>query len=422
LIAGGFAIILALVFAYNSFYTPKAGGPFSYASHAFDKFYGFLAGWSMWVAEITALAVFPIVFTSYLGYLIELSYPMKILIQGLFIFGLTAINIRGVKAAGKLNDALTLIKLSPLLILVVVGIAFLLFNVNTLQSNYSPLIPFGLDNFGSAIVLVFWAYTGFELATFPAGETKEPKKTTPRAIISGMLIVTIFYMATNFVVFGTVNYGDLAKSKAPLVDSAVVVFGATGGIMMIVGALFSVSGSDEAGLLATSRLGFAMSLSGLFPRIFSRVHKRYETPYMSLIVQGIIAFIGSSFYGVQNLISFSVFNMAFAYLLTSFSLLAIKKGKNVNLLGSEIIPWAGVAISLFLLYSTSMYDKLVGSAIIVAGIFLYIFFPPKEDIKHMKEFFYSEESVFARRLERRDKFLAHFIRIMHRLITKSEPK
>lgn len=413
LIASVFAIILALVFAYSSFYTPKPGGPFSYASHAFDKFYGFLAGWSMWMAEIAALAVFPIVFTSYLDYLVDLSFPLKILIQGLFIFGLTAINIRGVKAAGKLNDALTLIKLTPLLILIVGGMIFLLFHPDELISNYSPLIPFGLENFGSALVLVFWAYTGFELATFPASETKNPKKTIPRAIILGIFIVTFFYMATNFVVFGTVSYNDLAGSKAPLIDSSVVVLGAVGALIMITGALFSVSGSDEAGVLATARLSFAMSISGLFPRVFSQVHKKYNTPYMSLIAQAVIAFAASCFYGVQNLITFSVFNLAFAYLLTSFSLLALKKGKGASLIGTEIIPWAGVAISLYLIYSTSMYDKLVGSAIIGAGIILYIFFSPKEEVKHLKQFFFSEEAVFTRRLERRDRFLANFIRMIH---------
>lgn len=422
LIAAVFSIILALVFAYNSFYTPKPGGPFSYASHAFDKFYGFLAGWSMWIAEIAALAVFPIVFTSYLGYLFSLSYPMKILIQSLFIFGLTAINIRGVKAAGKLNDALTLIKLAPLLILILVGMIFLFFHGDILKTNYNPMMPFGLDNFGNALVLIFWAYTGFELATFPASETKNPKRTIPKAIISGILIVTFFYMATNFVVFGTVNYQDLAASKVPLIDSSVVVLGSVGALIMIVGALFSVSGSDEAGVLATARLSYAMSISGLFPRIFSRRHKKYKTPYMSLIVQAIIAFVASSFYGVQNLITFSVFNLAFAYLLTSLSLLVVKKGKGVNLIGREIIPWAGVAVSLFLLYSTSIYDKLVGSAIIIGGIFLYVFFSPKEDVKHLKEFFYSEEAVFTRRLEHRDKFLANFIRIIHRIYRKAKWK
>jgi amino acid transporter len=422
LIAGIAAIILALVFAYSSFYTPKPGGPFSYASHAFDKFWGFLAGWSMWVAEIAALAVFPIVFTTYLGYLFDLSYPLRILVQGLFIFGLTTINIRGVKAAGKLNDALTIIKLTPLLTLIVAGLIFLTFHGDVLKTNYTPLMPFGLDNFGSALVLVFWAYTGFELATFPASETKNPKRTIPRAIILGILIVTFFYMATNFVVFGTVNYSDLSASKVPLIDSSLVVLGAIGASMMIIGALFSVSGSDEAGVLATARLSHAMSISGLFPRIFSRVHKRYKTPYMSLMVQGVIAFVASSFYGVQNLITFSVFNLAFAYLITSLSLLAIKKDKGVNLLGSEIIPWAGVAVSLFLLYSTSMYDKLLGSAIIIGGIFLYIFFSPKEEMRHLKQFFYSEEAIFTRRLEHRDRFLASFIRIMHRAYRRAKRK
>lgn len=415
LIAGLFAIVLALVFAYNSFYVPKMGGSFSYAAKAFDKFYGFLAGWSLWIAEVVSLAVFPIAFTSYLQYFIKLPFLVVILIQGLFIFGLTAINIVGVKRAGRVNDALTIIKMLPLFGLLVLGFVFLGTHPDVLSANYNPLTPFGLGNFGSALVLIFWAYAGFELAVLPASEVKNPRKTIPKAIILGILIVTVFYMATNFVVYGTVHYNDLAGTKTPLVLSSLIVMGGIGALIMSIGALFSVSGSDEAGVLGTARLSYAMAVNGLFPKIFAKLHKRFGTPYMALIIQGIIAFVASSFYGLSNLITFATFCLAFAYLLSSLALLALKKGKKLKLFGQEIIPWAGVAISLYLLYSTSIYDKVVGIFIIFIGVLIYIFFSPKEDIHHLKRLFFSEEAVLTRRLEHRDRFLFNFIRIMHGL-------
>lgn len=422
LIAGAFAAVLALVFAYNSFYAPRTGGSFGYATMAFDKFYGFLAGWSLWVAEVVSLAVFPIAFTSYLQFFVKLSFPLVILIQGLFIFGLTAINIIGVKRAGKVNDALTMIKLAPLFLLLVFGLGFFAGHPDILQSNYSPLAPLGLDNFGTALVLIFWAFAGFELAALPAGEIKNPRRTIPRAIILGMVIVTAFYMVTNFVVYGTVHYTELAKSTTPLVLSSIVVMGAIGALVMSVGALFSVSGSDEAGVLGTARLSYAMAISGLFPKIFARLHKKFGTPYMALIIQAVIAFVASLFYGIMNLITFATFNLAFAYLLSSLALLALKKGSRIRLFAQEIIPWAGVAISLYLLYSTSVYDKLLGIFVIFAGVLIYVFFSPKEDIRHLKRLFFSEEAVLARRLEHRDRFLANFIRIAHRLYKKIRPK
>ena len=97
-IAGVFATVIALVFAYCSYYIPKVGGPFAYVSEAFDDFYGFLTGWSMWIAELISLPVFAIAFVRYLEYLVPLAPLQEVLVKGLFLFGLTAINIVGVKA------------------------------------------------------------------------------------------------------------------------------------------------------------------------------------------------------------------------------------------------------------------------------------------------------------------------------------
>ncbi len=124
IIAGILATIIALVFAYCSYYIPKMGGPFAFVSQAFDDFFGFLTGWSMWVAEILALPVFAIAFVQYLQYFIPLSFFQQIIVKGLFLFTLIFINIIGVKAAGRANDVLTIIKLIPLILLVFGGVFF----------------------------------------------------------------------------------------------------------------------------------------------------------------------------------------------------------------------------------------------------------------------------------------------------------
>jgi len=421
IIAGLIATVLALVFAYCSYYVPKVGGSFAFVSTAFDDFYGFLAGWSMWIAEIVALPVFAITFTRYLMFFFpNLDWMYQILVKGLFVFGLTSVNIVGVKKAGKLNDALTLIKLSPLLLIMITGLVFFAFNPNFFVSNYSPLLPLGLGNFGTALVLIFWAYAGFEIGTLPASEVKNPKKTIPKAIITGMAIVILFYLLTNFVVYGAVNWKDLAKTSTPLVSVGVVLLGAAGGIIMSLGALVSVSGSDESNFLGTGRLSYAMSIDGLFPKIFSKTHPKYKTPYMSLLIQGLIAFTLSIISGVSGLISFSVFNLAFSFLLTSLALIILTKGREKELHGQNILPWIGIAICLYLLYSTSLFDKIVGFGLILIGIPLYIFFSPKADIHHLKRLFVSEESILGRRLEKKEKFLANFVRLVHKGFRKLE--
>ena len=418
LVAGFFAILLALIFAYSSYYVPKVGGSFAFVSAAFDDFYGFLAGWSMWIAELAALPVFAITFVFYLQYFFPNLEPLQqILIKGLFLFSLTFVNILGVKTAGRLNDILTIVKLLPLVLIVLAGGLFLFFNGKILTANYFPLAPLGFENFGTALVLIFWAYVGFELGTLPASEVKNPKKTIPKAIISGMIIVILFYISTNFVVYGMINWKDLTKTSLPLVLAGSVLFGAIGAAIMTIGALVSVSGSDESGVLGTARLSFAMSVDGLFPKIFSRIHPKYKTPYIALIIQGIIAFILSIFSQVKDLISFSVFNLAFTFLLTSLALLILEKRKN-ELHGQNILPWIGIAICLYLLYSTSLFDKMTGTILILIGIPIYVFFSPKADIMHMKKLLVSEENLMASRLERKEKFLAHFILLLHRLYKK----
>lgn len=421
IIAGVLATILALIFAYSSYYVPRVGGSFAFVSTAFDDFYGFLAGWSMWIAEVLSLPVFAITFTNYLQYFIPLTLPEQLLLRGVFLFGLTAVNILGVKAAGRINDVLTIAKLSPLLLLVFVGLASAFYNPSFF-SNYSPFAPFGVGNFGTALVLIFWAYAGFELGTLPSAEVKHPRTTVPKAIITGMAIVVFFYLTTNFVIFGTVSSPRLAQSVVPLVLTGTALLGVAGASLISAGALVSVSGSDESAILGTARLAYAMSIDGLFPKPFAKIHPRFKTPYWSLIIQGMISFALATFSHLTNLISFAVFNLSFSFLLVSLALSILQKKSKKILSGQRVLPWLGVGISLYLLYSTGLLDKLVGSALILAGIPLYIYFSPKTDINHLKEFFTSEDAVIARSLAKKYVFLGDLLRMADRLYIRLKRK
>jgi len=273
IVAGIFAVVIALVFSYTSYYVPRVGGPFAFVSKAFGNFYGFLTGWAMLSAEMMALPVFAIVFTRYLNYFVELELWEDLLVKGLFLFSLTFVNIIGVKIGGKVNDALTILKLCPLVLVIVSGIIFLTNNPEKLIENYTPIAPLGFDNFGVALVLVFWAFAGFEMGTIPASEVKNPRKIIPKAIILGITTVILFYLTINFVVYGSVNWNELSRSTFPLVLAGSLVIGYIGATIVGFGALTSVSGSSAAFSLGVSRLYYAMSIKGLLPKIFSNVHK-----------------------------------------------------------------------------------------------------------------------------------------------------
>jgi len=376
-IAGIFAVVIALVFAYTSYHVPKVGGPFAFVSKAFGNFYGFVTGWAMLSAEMMTLPVFTIVFTRYLNYFIELELWEELLVKGLFLFSLIFVNIIGVKIGGRVNDALTIIKLCPLVLVIVSGIIFLTYNPEKLNENYTPIAPLGFDNFGAAFVLVFWAFAGFEMGTIPASEVKNPRKIIPKAIVLGITMVVLFYLTINFVVYGSVNWNELSRSTFPLVLVGSLVIGYIGATIVGVGALTSVSGSTAAFSLGVSRLYYALSINGLFPKIFSNVHKKYKTPYMALIIQGVIAFILSAYGGLIQLISFSVFNLAFMYIFVCLSFIVLKKEKETKFIGQRILPYIGIGMCAILIYYTSVWDKIIGAIFILVGIAFYFGFSRK---------------------------------------------
>ena len=194
-IAGLMAIIIALCFAECSSRVPQVGGPYAYSKRAFGQFTGFLVGWSLLIASWSAIAVFPLAFVAYLKFFIPGMSPATIiLIKILFVLFLTIVNYFGVREAGKINDVLTILKIAPILILTIAGIIFFVLKPSLLVANFTPFTPLGLNGLGSAIVLIFWAYVGFELVTVPSDEIVNPQRTIPLAIGIGMAIIALFYI------------------------------------------------------------------------------------------------------------------------------------------------------------------------------------------------------------------------------------
>lgn len=406
LIAGIFAIIIALSFVQLSHIIPKAGGPYIYAKRAFGNFPGFLTGWSLWLAEWSALAVFPVAFSTYLQFFFPLNWWQDIIVKFFFIVFLTATNYFGIKPAGKMNDILTIGKIFPLFILIILGALFLFSRPDSVMQNYSPLLPLGLAGFGSALVLIFWAYAGFELATIPSNEIVNPKKTIRKAIVVGMGIVMVFYLSINLIIIGMNDWQSLAADKTPLVSSSEKISSWLGisilGILIWAGALLSISGSDESGTIGTSRLGYVMAADGLFPHAFAKLHPKYRTPYISLIVQNLTAFIASAVGGIASIISFSVFCLSFVYLATCLSGLKLRAGK--------WMPLAGVAISLYLLTQVGFAPTAVAAVLLLLGVPFYIFLSPKKELAEAKRLLLSEEYLLMKRVHTEERFLGHIFK------------
>jgi amino acid transporter len=410
IVAGVIAIIIALSFADAAALVPKVGGAFAYVCEAWGNFAGFLVGWPLWIAEVAGLAVMPVAFVRYLAYFVpSLTVLQGDVIKIVFVAVIAYINLRGVKGAGRINDVLTIGKLSPLLLLIVAGFIWLVVHPGTAASNLTPFAPLGFSNFGPALIIIFWAYTGFELAVIPSGEIENPTKTLPKAMIIGMAIVTFFYVAVGFTALAVVNWTSLQFDPAPLATAGSVVLSYTpelaliGGAILGLGALISISGFEESATLATARLSYAISLDGLFPRLFSRIHPRFGTPSNAIIIQSAIVLFAALIGNITQLIIFSAFNLAFVYVATCAAVLTLRARRQIDsdrtylerLMG-PVIPVLGIVLSVFLIYECGISTVAFGIVSILIGIPIYVLYAPRTELTTLKRDFYSTEAVLAR--------------------------
>lgn len=418
--AGAMALVIALSFSYCVTLLPKVGGPYAYAGAAAGPFAGFMTGWALLLAEWFSLSVFPVAFAQYFVALVPGVGPMgEVGLKALFIGIVVATNVIGIKAAGRTNDVLTIVKLSPLVLIVLGGLAYIVLQPAAAASNFVPFLTGGAAEAGQALVLIFWAFAGFELSTLPADMAERPERSVPRAIGMGMLIVTAFYLLTNLVVMASLDRADLMTSASPLMDAAAVMFSSLGAaapavvLFVGVGALISILGADESGTLGTSRLAYAMALDGHLPHRMARLHPRFGTPYISIIALGTTAFIASVLGGIPALINSAVLLLGLVYLVTSLSAIALLRRDpegSAALRGRRVVPWAGAALSALLIALVRPDVWLVGLALMGVGVLVFSLFSPRKELTDMRRLFLSEEERRRWARHQSERFLAFPLR------------
>jgi amino acid transporter len=185
-----------------------------------------------------------------------------------------------------------------------------------------------------------------------------------------------------------------------------------GGALVGVGALISVAGSDESGMIGTSRLGYALAADGLFPKLFARVHPKFKTPYISIIVQSATALMASLIGNLSLLISVSVFFMSIAYLATSGSIFAFRRkglGSNLQMKRALLVPSFGILFSAYLISQCTPVQLAIGVVLLLSGVPIYIKYSPKKEIGELKNALLSRETVLKRIYTQENVFLAHLL-------------
>jgi basic amino acid/polyamine antiporter, APA family len=279
-------LFVALVYARLGTRWPKTGGPYVFAREAFGDFAGFQTVWAYWFSATVGNAG---IAAGVVGYAVGFSKPLADstwlqfgLAQAL-LWGLTLVNVLGVKQSSRLQITILFLNIVPLLGITIVALFF----VDT--ANLTPFAPQGWGALPAAVAYIVWAYSGIESATVPAEEVAAPETTISRATMIGYALGTLVFLLSAFAVAGVLPNGAIAGSARPIALVAEKVFGSWGGTLIGVAAIVAGLGTLNGWILMAGRIPVTAAQDGIFFERFARIHPRFRTPHLSLILGSVVA-------------------------------------------------------------------------------------------------------------------------------------
>lgn len=363
------AVIVAFIvlcFAEVSSRFTATGGMYLYAREAFGAIVGFEVGWLYWIVRVTTFAANCNLLLAYLAFFVPEANQgaTRVFIIGLVVLILTVVNFLGVRQSTILTNVFTVGKIVPLIIFTAVGLFF----IQPANFNFSPTPEIGA--FSSAILILIYAFVGFEAAAIPAGETRDPQKSVPFALLAALAIVSVLFILIQIVCIGTLP--ELAASERPLADAAGKFLGTFGAAFITIGALVSIFGNLNGGFLTASRMPFAMAEQGELPAILGKIHEKYKTPYLALFVTAaamLFLTVQSSF---LTALTISTITRLIVYATTCAALPVFRRRQNAPK-AELIVPFGIVASILSLLLTVWLLAnvdfKKEGLAILILAIF-----------------------------------------------------
>ncbi len=275
-----------------------AGGPYLYARVTFGRFAGVQTGWMAYLARLTASATVANLFVIYLGEFIPgaTHRAASLLVLSVLIGGLAAVNYRGVGLGARVSTLLAALKLAGLGLFVVAGLVW----IAGQGAVATPAPPPGVQPWLESLLILVFAYGGFEAALMPLAEARDPERDAPFALFVALFAATLVYTLGQTVV--TLTLPDAAQAARPLAQSARVFLGSPGAGFMAGCALLSTFGYLAGGMVNVPRLTFAMAEQGDLPRVFQAVHTGFRTPYVSILCYaGLVWAMAASGSFLQNL-------------------------------------------------------------------------------------------------------------------------
>lgn len=385
---GGFITLLgAMTFSELGARYPKAGGVYVYLKEAYGEIAGFLYGWIiLLIVNTGALGALSMGLADYLSFFFPITGMQKTIIAISIILGLTTINIFGVKLSGSLAQLFTGLKLLAIAAIIIIGISF--GYVEYFHQQLSAVNPDKglLQAMLLALVGVFWSFGGWHHATYLSGETKEPKRTVPRAMILGTMTVTVVYLLANIAFMNLLPGEAMATSERVAGDALATVFG-FGGKAVAIAIIISIIGTISIYTMTAPRIYYSMAKDGIFFQKLAELHPTFKTPYIAMLFQAFWAILLLLVWGsFTKLITFVTFMDIVFMALAAASIFIFRarasKEENVpfKLSWYPIIPILYVLVTVAFVFNTMISlnkESFAGIFILLMGIPVYYFFKKK---------------------------------------------
>jgi APA family basic amino acid/polyamine antiporter len=381
LLVGAIAVCGALCYGELAARYPQAGGSYVYLREAYGRPLAFLYGWmALLVMDPGLTAALAVGMAGYVGYITKLSPTVTKGVAIAAIVLLTLINIGGVRLGGWLLRWLTILKLGLLLFLVLWGFGFQLGN----WSNFTPFFaqrPHStalLPALAGALVAAFFSFGGWWDVTKVAGEIREPGRTLPRALLFGVVIVTVVYILTSAVFLYLVPLDSVTSGETFAAQAGEVLFGRAGAQVFSGIVIVTVAASLAALIMAAPRVYFAMARDGLFFPAAAALHPKFGTPARAIALHAVLASILVLWGSFNQIISYFVFVVVIFVALTVAALFVLRrkhgKSHGYKTPGYPLTPIVFLLLAgvmLFLLGSNSPKQSFLGVGVVALGIPVY---------------------------------------------------
>ena len=377
LLAAGLTGAMIFSFAEVASRFSKAGGAYLYGTAAFGSFVGIQMAWMGYFVRCITAAVQANLFTTYL---VELwpaaaGRPVQVAVTVAFIGLQALVNIRSVGSGAAVSNVFAVVKLLPLIAFGTLGIVWL-----AMGKAAAPAVASDptLGGWLNAMVLLMFAYGGFESALIPVAEAKDARRDAPFALITGLALVTVVYLAAQLTVLVTLS--EPAATNRPLAASARVMLGEPGAVIITVAALISVYGWVASNMLNVPRLTMAMAEHGALPSFFAKIHPKYRTPWISILIFAAISLALSLQAGLLQNLSLSAVSRLLLYggVCASLPVFRWREARGIatpgvepalfRVRGGTILAGIGVVLSLLLATRMNRNDGIkLGITILIAA-------------------------------------------------------